>query len=835
MVNKQYTIQKGGKEPKKYSPPPSLRSALNIPLVSSQPNPMQVATNISLDPAQEQTDKSASTVYGRNITYYNDVDNEQQHLTVKDLTLSDIGRFQYNNLPVMEEKPTGTHPDSLYRIPTRTSAASSPTASPSPSINSTHRHHQTFWKAGSQVPITSSSSAFSRSKRTNLYRFLKIFWRYAKWPMGLLLLCGLLGVVVYFIVIATQPSVNNSMLSSDGRLAVDNELSIDFDSFNDHNDIDERVSTHLPPVINGHAGQQHQNIANVEYTSSNNKSRLIKTNVTNKETNDVLEILKEPIITSNIENNDVVAIFIKKQPHTVEQTTTSAAETPAIVTQVDESSTKSNLFETLKTTLNSPLFTSGIITEEKTLKPHTTKMKKVHSLNVAPVDSTVKSVGFTSGHQANFGVPIEEDERILKMLEEYQKAKGNKETSFATTTSNYRTRVSPTLPIINRYETTTQGLRFLNATDDGVCQSTSLSLCRGILHYDLTANNKPLTATEYQHFQYLIESKCSVRVAEFVCAVLEPECRPKRMGTLKPCKRICKAVLEPCAHIIASSEILTATFDCDQYPDSNDRNECEDPSRRGKCYANEFKCLDQTCIPYQWKCDNIKDCATGEDEDDCKFCERDQFRCLSNDKCIPDKWRCDQYDDCPDASDELDCFSEEDTADYPVNFGNGRVYPFAQEQAFSSPHNRPYLTITQDDRLNSAENKKEAIAADGDKYIPTAAENVHVVKKANDDYSTEDLEIQSRAASGRAVTPPPNKNLKNFSDSHEIMMTSDSEIDMKYSSTARSIDTLTTSRSQCPEGQLRCVSGKCITVQQICDKVADCPDGADESMCVYKN
>lgn len=39
--------------------------------------------------------------------------------------------------------------------------------------------------------------------------------------------------------------------------------------------------------------------------------------------------------------------------------------------------------------------------------------------------------------------------------------------AFATTTSNYRTRVSPTLPIINRYETTTQGLRSINVTDDG--------------------------------------------------------------------------------------------------------------------------------------------------------------------------------------------------------------------------------------------------------------------------------------------------------------------------------------------------------------------------------
>lgn len=179
------------------------------------------------------------------------------------------------------------------------------------------------------------------------------------------------------------------------------------------------MSTHLPPVINGHAGQQHQTISNVDYSSSNNKSRLIKTNVTNG----VFDIFKEPIITTKFENNDLLAILIKKQPQTVEQTTTNVEkETPAIVTEIDESSTKSNLFETLRTTLNSPLFTSGV-TEEKTLKPHTTKMKKV--LSVATPD-TVKNVGFTSGHQNNFGVPIEEDERVLKMLNDYQKGKGNK-------------------------------------------------------------------------------------------------------------------------------------------------------------------------------------------------------------------------------------------------------------------------------------------------------------------------------------------------------------------------------------------------------------------------
>lgn len=86
------------------------------------------------------------------------------------------------------------------------------------------------------------------------------------------------------------------------------------------------------------------------------------------------------------------------------------------------------------------------------------------------------------------------------------------------------------------------------------------------------------------------------------------------------------------------------------------------------------------------RCDNIKDCQTGEDESDCKFCERDEYRCLSNDKCIPDKWRCDQYEDCPDASDELDCYYDEPTT-YPSAFGSQREYPFVQVQVPNSPVN----------------------------------------------------------------------------------------------------------------------------------------------------
>lgn len=150
-----------------------------------------------------------------------------------------------------------------------------------------------------------------------------------------------------------------------------------------------------------------------------------------------------------------------------------------------------------------------------------------------------------------------------------------------------------------------------------------MPLCRGILPYDLTNVKmaKPLSPQDLEHFQYLIESKCSLRAHEFVCSILEPECRPERMGPLLPCKRICKceflhfllivsnelktfllsAIQESCADIVASSEMLTATFDCDIYPSSNDENECKDVTRGTKCHKNEFQCNDQTCIPSQWQ------------------------------------------------------------------------------------------------------------------------------------------------------------------------------------------------------------------------------------------
>lgn len=197
------------------------------------------------------------------------------------------------------------------------------------------------------------------------------------------------------------------------------------------------------------------------------------------------------------------------------------------------------------------------------------------------------------------------------------------------------------------------------------------------------------------------------------------------------------------------------TFDCDKYPDSSDRNVCEDPTRRGKCHDNEFKCLDSSCIPHQWKCDNIKDCSLGEDEDNCLFCEHEEFRCQTNDKCIPDKWRCDQYDDCPDGSDEADCFDYEEDGDGKEDFGSPRIYSFASIQSPDNPNSRPYLTISEEERLSDAEKLAEQ-EKDKDQYLPSAAENIeNLDEKQSNEAAKEEDEIQTGEASGRLVSSLP--------------------------------------------------------------------------------
>lgn len=81
----------------------------------------------------------------------------------------------------------------------------------------------------------------------------------------------------------------------------------------------------------------------------------------------------------------------------------------------------------------------------------------------------------------------------------------------------------------------------------GLCFSPHLSMCRGMLPYDLTT--LPLVPgiskladldAALPYFEMIVESGCSARARQFVCSILEPECRPKGDILLPPCHKPCK-------------------------------------------------------------------------------------------------------------------------------------------------------------------------------------------------------------------------------------------------------------------------------------------------------
>ncbi|XP_022228970.2 uncharacterized protein LOC111078548 [Drosophila obscura] len=490
------------------------------------------------------------------------------------------------------------------------------------------------------------------------------------------------------------------------------------------------------------------------------------------------------------------------------------------------------------------------------------------------------SIRFTSGHQNSFGVPIEQDKRMLQLLKDLLP----KPQATPPGHEQPRTRVSPTLPpppaaaASGGHPTEAMAMTTTPSTTNSGCYSTMLPMCQGVLDYDLTYNREgtaaPRDAAAMAAYEQLIRANCSARAVEFVCAALEPECRPSHIGQLPPCRRICKAILEACSIAISNSDVLSELFDCSQYPDAHESHKCEDPTRRrDDCYGNEFQCHDGSCIPQQWQCDKIKDCAGGEDEDEqCLVCEQqDEFRCRSNERCIPESQRCDLNFDCFDGSDEEDC----------DEYGSGDSAPFDEAELNAFPRVFSYASFLSPNETN--DKLYTYITATTDEEAGTETKfQLHQVAApppANGSASGED------AAAGP-------KGFVNFRDSKEIMMTSDSENKFKYSQRANrtsvkfsisggvttpaartasaipsaalvqqrgrgssssnnhnnhnnndntststkapTTQTAVTAPGGCLPHELRCVSGKCITVNQLCDKQIDCPDAADELMCVYR-
>ena len=75
------------------------------------------------------------------------------------------------------------------------------------------------------------------------------------------------------------------------------------------------------------------------------------------------------------------------------------------------------------------------------------------------------------------------------------------------------------------------------------------------------------------------------------------------------------------------------------------------------CSTEEFQCADRGCIQARWRCDGQKDCGDGSDENDCVVtnCDPSEELACGDGRCVNKRWRCDGDMDCDDGADEKGC------------------------------------------------------------------------------------------------------------------------------------------------------------------------------------